>query len=204
MQYNEYMPQTLSFKGKNSAVSTKIYDKTKEMEDTKRKPHIINLWKDSGLNTDKRIWRLEVSMTSDAKRIVALETGEYMELKLRDLRDLSFIQSLYFSMVSVYFKWHISGTATRKHNCKVLPLFSPKDVAADYRRHKVVNCDGFGKRERRINAILKKAYQCSNGDLEHISTIDRMYEILFDNYEYIWDEITYNPASNFIDENPRA
>lgn len=185
-QYNEYMPETLSFKGKNSAVSVKLYDKTKEMKDVKTKPHIEALWRSAGLDSNKRIWRLELAIKSDAKRIVARETGEYVELTIDYLSDYNNLQKLFYSFIDVYFKWHVRTAGKKKCQCPVLRLFETGMLERDLRRHYISSLHGVGRKYRRIDAILKEAYKCCNGDWDALATIDRMYSILFDNYENIW------------------
>lgn len=186
-QYNEYMPETLSFKGKNSAVSVKLYDKTKEMKDVKTKPWIEALWNDAGLDSNKRVWRLELAIKSDAKRLVAMETGEYIELGLEYLSNYENLQKLFYSLISVYFKWHVKTVGKKKCECPVLALLDSRKISSDLRRVYVSQVNGLAKKHRRIDRVLKEAYKCCRGNWNDLAVIDNMYSILFENYNNIWE-----------------
>ena len=45
-----------------SNVDTYLYNKTKEMQDKKYKPWIVEAWKRAGIDTSKDVWRLEFSL----------------------------------------------------------------------------------------------------------------------------------------------
>lgn len=62
----------LRFGSSKSSCSIYLYNKSRELREQKDKPYIRDIWEKIGLNTSD-VWRLEVSMRTDTKGVVAYE-----------------------------------------------------------------------------------------------------------------------------------
>lgn len=67
----------IRFGSPTSAVKVYLYNKTKELNDVKDKAYIRALWSENGM-ADKDVWRLEISIKSDARHLIDL-TGELVK-----------------------------------------------------------------------------------------------------------------------------
>lgn len=85
---------SLSWGKKSSAIGVKIYDKTKEMQDMKRKPYIVARWLDAGIITDEQnelfsqadLLRWKITAANKAKEDA---TGDYREKLREEIKELN-------------------------------------------------------------------------------------------------------------------
>lgn len=67
LTYNE----SISFGSKQSSVYYKLYNKTREMLAKTLKPHIVNSWKTTKLDAEKKdVWRLEFTLNADTATLL--------------------------------------------------------------------------------------------------------------------------------------
>lgn len=129
-----------------SMVSTKLYNKTKELAEAKIKPYIIQSWVASNLITNPldmtkirkdgtkytpTIWRLEFSIKSGACRWMILEDHTGAKKKLKGVsHELSTYDTkakqlqMFASLVHHYFHFKIFEKGVRKDRCKDKFLFN--------------------------------------------------------------------------------
>lgn len=154
-QFNDYNPQTLSFKGKGSAISFKLYNKSKEMEDKKLKRYIQDAWVKCGL-VDADVWRLEVSIKSDGREVVQLSTGEITKIGISQLKDKDILSDIFISYVNSKFRWLRAKKGVRRDRLEELSLFSSSKNKEIYKPVKVTSARDYGKRSKMImNAIAE-------------------------------------------------
>jgi hypothetical protein len=86
---NKNYYETLSFGAATSDVTYKLYNKTIEQANEVKKPYIWETWKNTNLDTNKDIWRLEFTINSTTSKVVggmdaynfhSLETLEYQNI----------------------------------------------------------------------------------------------------------------------------
>lgn len=144
--------QTVSWGKPSSMVSTKIYNKTLELEQVHDKPYIRQAWHHAGLIDDpisctcvdkdgKRyspnIWRVEFSLKSAAKRWIMYETNKGRKekkeayphtLSCYDTRDK--LITAFANLSSHYFRFKVFQQGVRKDRCrdKILFRFAPSDT----------------------------------------------------------------------------
>lgn len=119
----ENMYEYLRFGNRESQCSVYLYNKTKELKDVKDKPYIREMWKESGIDTSKDVWRLEVSMrTTQLKMIIPL-TGEIFRLGLDFVRTNSIVENVYNAAIRKYFDIRINDGQRKKMRMKPVVLF---------------------------------------------------------------------------------
>lgn len=151
--WTECRDNWISWGAPKSMVSTKIYDKTKELRDTgMKKPYIIENWRRAGLVDDivsltkdgesVRVWRLEFSIKGNAKAWIVVgrhenESGQDMRIphSLECYAHPRGILNAIANLIPFYFKFRIYKEGVRKTRCKekVLFDFSKDDVEFGFR-----------------------------------------------------------------------
>lgn len=115
-----------SFGSKSSGVSTKMYNKTLEMKEQKSKPYIIENWGYNGIDTESDVWRIEISIKSDASTTIRTETGEIFRLSADALKLQCMVEDIFFSYARRYFSFKKNNGKKNKTRMPDLEIF-PKD-----------------------------------------------------------------------------
>lgn len=146
----------------SSMVSTKIYDKTKEMAEEKTKPWIIDSWVHSGLLSSQAdetsIWRLEFSINSDCKFWIT-DTNKadeyYQNNEIEVWCNTDNYMRIIAGLVGHYFKFVKVEPDKSKYKCDVVKLFD-FDNCERYLPKPLRNLMESGRGERAaINKIRK-------------------------------------------------
>ena len=119
---------SMSWGSKKSSVTTKMYNKSLEMRQKKKKHYIINKWEKAGLRPDVNdIWRIEFSLSSAIKGYVRIDDGELLpsSLSLYDNEDK--LWRAWSGCASRLFVFVDKATATRKSRMKKIRLFDIYD-----------------------------------------------------------------------------
>lgn len=119
---------SLSWGSKKSSITTKMYNKSLEMRQKKKKHYIINQWEKAGLRPGENdIWRIEFSLSSAIKGYVRIEDGELLpsSLSLYDNEDK--LWRAWSGCASRLFVFVDKATATRKSRMKKIRLFDIYD-----------------------------------------------------------------------------
>lgn len=119
---------SLKWGSPNSMVSTKLYNKSLELKETKDKFYIRDQWKAAGLRDDIPIWRVEFSISSDLKGFVKLDTGELINNLLTDYDTREKCLFRFHALAARYFhfkyvEYQDNGKLRRKDRCKDKILF---------------------------------------------------------------------------------
>ena len=136
---------SVSWGRKTSMVTTKFYNKTKELQEVHDKPYIRQAWKAAGLiddelNCTKRngdgnyiavdVWRVEFSIKSSTRNWFIMEDESGAKRKIRSVRnDLSVYQTkqdlwnIFLSLSDHYFRFKKYQKDVRKDRCEDKPLF---------------------------------------------------------------------------------
>lgn len=146
----------------SSMVSTKVYDKTKEMAEEKTKPWIIDSWVQSGLLSsyadESTVWRLEFSINADCKFWITDQNkfDEYyqnndIEIWVNPDNYMRIIAGL----VSHYFRFVEVQEGKNKYKCPVVKLFN-FDYCERYLPKPLRNLMESGRGERAVINKLRK------------------------------------------------
>lgn len=164
---------SMSWGSHNSMISTKMYNKTLELNETHDKFYIRDAWTQSGLRTDIDVWRVEFSIKSDMKGLVKLDTGEFIDNTLNNYDNRNKLLFRFHSLADKYFhfkyvEYQDNGKLRRKDRCrdKVLFIISSKESA--YKPARLTT----QKEPNRTDKILcNRLYQLA--DDFNLSTSDR-------------------------------
>lgn len=180
---------SLAWGSKTSAISTKMYNKTMELYDTKsdtfKKPYIRQAWCIAGLVDDWQrctkngvlvnVWRVEFSIRSAVKNWVPIEiNGErknYQSIRntLECYMGRDRILVMFASLANHYFRFKKYKQNRRKDRCpdKILFDFSGQQITYKVGRDNYAASSGTTMRERYARLIAKiREYQRSHDVLE--------------------------------------
>lgn len=147
--WTECKEHWLSWGAMGSMVSTKFYNKTKELRDAgMTKLYIVENWKRNGLiddvvsiATDEKpteVWRLEFSIKGNAKGWIYIDKKESEDGERHWLphspaiyADRKGILNAIANLIPYYFKFRIYREGVRKSNCKEKVLFHFDDDEAE-------------------------------------------------------------------------
>ena len=116
----------LSLGARTSDVRVYLYNKTKEMKDVKWKTWIAETWKKAGLDLERPVWRLEVSLKGQAMKWADQETGDLWELNIRDLTNPTYLQMLSSSLFHKYFGFVPHSNAKNRYKNQRLELIKDR------------------------------------------------------------------------------
>lgn len=147
-----------SFGSKSSAVSSKMYNKTLELKEVKNKPYIVESWYTNGLDIDKDVWRIELSIKSDASTSVRTSTGEIFRLSPDVLLMQKNVEDIFFSYADKYFSFKKNDGKKNKTRMKDVEIF-PRERTLTIRPVRITN-EKDSTRSDRI--FLKKLHSLFN------------------------------------------
>jgi hypothetical protein len=152
--------QYIKFGSGKSRVCSYLYNKTKELEQVKNKPHITETWKKNGL--EGIIWRCEFRIQNFDFVLTDKETGEQINYNgnLVGLKSLDIIDNhkdLFLALSNHYLRFKVKGNDTNKSRLKDFKLFNePEDILFS----KVYNDNPESSRSDKI--FIKKLYEINN------------------------------------------
>lgn len=146
----------------SSMVSTKVYDKSKEMAEEKTKPWIIDSWIQSGLISSEAdsttVWRLEFSINSDCKFWISDVNkfdDYYQNNDIEVWCNTDNYMRIIAGLIGHYFKFVEVQEGISKYKCPVVRLFE-LDNCERYLPKPIRNLMESGRGERAaINKIRK-------------------------------------------------
>lgn len=151
--WTECLDNWVSWGKQGSMVSTKIYDKTKEIRETGfHKPYIVENWRRAGYIDDivnitregkqVQMWRLEFSIKGNAKGWIHIDKNDsedggahQLPHKLDLYRCRQGVINAIANLVPYYFRFKIYEEGKRKSLCrdKVLFIFDDAEYESGYR-----------------------------------------------------------------------
>lgn len=100
---------------RKSGVSVYLYNKSKELNEKKYKPYIVECWKQACLNVDK-VWRVEISINSSGRGLKDSFSGLVRSLFVDELSIQENIEGIFKAYASRYFSFRriVKGGPKRK------------------------------------------------------------------------------------------
>lgn len=157
-----------------SMISTKLYNKTMELEQRSDKPYIRQAWRaaglvdddyrlvkfnDDGTETKQTIWRIEFAIKSGTKGWFVMENAMQRSPKLLSVRNNLQVYAtkqgmldVFFGLCDHYFHFKRYQDGVRKDRCEDKILFRPKDRAEFYKLETVATVD---KPSKTISRLIK-------------------------------------------------
>lgn len=123
---------SLKWGSPSSRVSVKLYCKSQELREVADKFYIRDCWQAAGFKPDDKIWRLEYSISSDAKNWVVNESGEVFRIGFAELEQ-DRLAWLWNALGNKYFRFTVpeytrDGKPQRKDRCQQYMPFSLGNV----------------------------------------------------------------------------
>lgn len=172
--------QSLSWGKSGSPVSTKLYNKTKELQEVKDKPYIRQAWFEAGLVDDPQhltktkkngttyspqIWRVEFSIHSPVKNWVAIEKDGNAKKYLSLRNDLDAYDTdakrltMFASLAAHYFHFKYYEDGVTKYKCRDKELFKFQENEVFYKvEHPSSDCQQTTL-EKRLQTLLGQYYE---------------------------------------------
>jgi ribosomal protein L30E len=146
--------QYLRFGSKTSDINVYLYDKSTELKQIQDKPYIRKLWALNGIDDQKTVWRLEVSIKGSGAHMVNLNTGEQCEIGFSIFENLDTLHDIYFSYINQHFHFKINDYTKNKSRMNQLVLFDNQRVS--FKPLYLPNETGSNKSDK---VFIKKLYQ---------------------------------------------
>lgn len=203
----------LSWGAPGSMVSTKFYNKTKEIQETKmKKTYIVEMWRQAGYidnvltislaNNPVDVWRLEFAIKGNAKGWVVVtkdEAEDGIEARIPHgpvvYSQPQGVLNAIANLIPYYFKFRIFDPNKRKSDCpeKILFKFSAKEVEKGYRLTSESDIDRVRHIETDVeriaaNHLLKAATKLST---------TRFYSSTLQLYQELTEEISAKSRSQY-------
>lgn len=90
---------------RSSGVCVYLYNKSKELKEIKEKPWIRKAWESDGLASNKDVWRVEVSITSQGLGLKSMADGIFHTLFVDDLKTPDSVRQMFQVYASKYFRF---------------------------------------------------------------------------------------------------
>ena len=148
----------LSFGSRESDCRVYLYNKSLELHTVKDKPYIRDQWRSIGLDPARNVWRLEVSMKSDAMKLYNKSTKDTIKVEYSSLKDYDYIKQLYYALVRKYFSFvkndHAISNISRE---PIIKLFEEVDGAKEIGILREKGCSNSSDK-----VFIKRLYQAAN------------------------------------------
>lgn len=167
---NGFDMNSFSFGSKSSPVMTRLYNKTKEMQEVKLKPYIVECWQFNGINPEEDVWRIEFEVKSDGAKMIHLETGELFRLNVSQLQFQRDIEQLFFAYAAKYFCWKKNNGTKNKTRMPDLEIF-PKERRTTMRPIRITSATDSTRADR---IFIKRLHRY----LEELRNLDHESEEL--------------------------
>lgn len=118
--------ETLRFGSRVSGVSVYLYNKSKELDEIKDKPHIRAAWQEAGLN-EQKVWRLEFSISNQGTKIRDLTNGFINTLFHDDVNTAEAVKQYFHAYAQKYFSFKVirNGAGAKYKELQDVELFDP-------------------------------------------------------------------------------
>lgn len=151
---------SLKWGSEKSPITTKLYNKSLEMKQTKVKNYIRDQWERAGLTLAKDVWRIEFSVKSHIKGYVHLETGEIIHSTLNEYDSRAKCLFMFHVLLSRYFDFRKversrTGALKRKNRCTRIETFSFADGSA----YKPIRLQQSQDPTRTDRLLIKRLYE---------------------------------------------
>lgn len=156
----------ISFGSRESDVRVYLYNKSLELATQTDKPYIRDQWINAGLDPRKNVWRLEISMKSDAMKLYNKTNKQSINITYNKLTSYDYVKHLYYALVKKYFSFikndHPVNNITRE---PIIQLFNEANSATDIGILREVGCSNLSDKVF-IKSLYTAAYKYPFIDLD--------------------------------------
>lgn len=148
--------QYLRFGSHVSDISAYLYNKTQEFKDVKRKNYIEEMWRNSGINPDETVWRLEFSIKGNGIKFIDTTSGEFSQKTLDMVLDPTLREQLYNACFLKYWIFRYNDGQVRKDRMKPVRML---EIDSSIYEPRAIDCSDETSREnKRMITALEKTY----------------------------------------------
>lgn len=148
--------QYLRFGSHLSDVSAYLYNKTQEFIDVKRKNYIEEMWRNSGIDPNKTVWRLEFSIKGNGIKFIDKTSGEMSQKTLDMVLDSMLREQLYNACFLKYWIFRYNDGQVRKDRMKPVRMLNIDESIYEPR---AIDCsDETSLENKRMITALEKTY----------------------------------------------
>lgn len=148
--------QYLRFGSHVSDISAYLYNKTQEFKDVKRKNYIEEMWRNSGINPDETVWRLEFSIKGNGIKFVDTTSGEFQQKTLDMVLDPTLREQLFNACFLKYWIFRYNDGQVRKDRMK--PVRMLEIDSSIYEPRAIDFSDETSRENKRMITALEKTY----------------------------------------------
>jgi len=148
--------QYLRFGSHLSDVSAYLYNKTQEFIDVKRKNYIEEMWKHSGIDPSKTVWRLEFSIKGNGIKFIDSASGEIQQKTLDMILDPILREQLYNACFLKWWVFRVNDGQVRKDRMKPVQMLSIE--SSMYEPRAIDFSDETSRENKRMITALEKTY----------------------------------------------
>lgn len=116
--------ESITWGSRSSDIQVQLYNKTKELNDKTMKHHIVDHWKQCGLNTEQDVWRIEIRIVNGGKSLKNLKNGETFNLSMNDLVTQEMLEQLFHDYSKKYFRFFYRAPKSKIQHMKEIKIFS--------------------------------------------------------------------------------
>lgn len=153
----EHEEKGLKFGSNLSEATTYIYNKTLEMNQIVWKPHIYESWIKGGLDIERDVWRLEVSLKSGSILTANTETGEVDLFLTLDVLQYEFIYKCFYKLTERYFTFVWNDGQVRRDRMRKLKLFN-----YTHSPEVLIHAERLADADRSKRIFIKKLHELNN------------------------------------------
>lgn len=124
--------QYIRFGSSSSPICYYLYNKSVELRERKKKPHIEQLWKENNFDLTNDVWRLEFRLQSGQSGLISTETGEVLPVKMIEVLDN--YHEVYAALFWKYFDFRYEDGQAKKDRMKKIPLLDISRPERNYMR----------------------------------------------------------------------
>lgn len=175
--------QSVKWGSNTSSLTTKMYNKSLELQQVEDKPYIRQQWEACGFNPLSDTWRIEFSIKSEYKNMARLDveinTGEIVrnviDIDIQTFANRDFMLFTWFAIADYYLdfryvEYNRNGILKRKYDCERKVLFRTKGEEKAYHPTKLT----MKKPANRTDYMLIKKLQAIVADCEHYTYNERI------------------------------
>lgn len=142
-----------------SSISTKLYNKSMEMKQKKKKFYILDAWDKANIDwANNEVWRIEFSLSSAIKGYVRLDDGELWMSTLSQYDEPDKLLNIWKLLAKRYFHFKVASTNTRKDRMKDLSLFNFQDTE-NIKPIRLTEKEDFTRTEKLLLSYIRKLYK---------------------------------------------
>ena len=115
--------ETVTWGSRASDVQVQVYNKSAELRQVKMKHHIVNAWKQAGIDTEREVYRVEIRIARGGKQLKNTKNGSRFDLSLNEILTQDLLEQLFSDYAHKYFRFFINKGIGRIQRMKEIKLF---------------------------------------------------------------------------------